>query len=721
MTKAEEIYLETGKISEPEEQIRALNKASWDIRRLHPKDALEIALRARTLSENNNYPEGLAYSYRNSGTAYFLLSQYHQALIELEKAAVYFETNRDLHAMSTTLRNIGNVYQSMNFLEPAIDCYQKALLITRQEHNLKGTAYNLLNLGFVYDKLGKPEQAKIHLLEGKSVLEEIKDDIGRLYLLNTLGNVTLSEGSSCTGLAYIQESLAIATSLNFIPGMALARKNLGMGYLQLGRYREAQTELYEGFRLVMETGEMDLIIDILHLLSEAFEKQGEYHQALRFHKLFEAKKSELRDTSQNVLMDAFRMKSEVERSQIEKEHYKKENAELEIIRKEIELKNKELERLSIVASETVNAILILDPDGTVDWVNPSFERLNQLTLTEYRKKFGNTIYEISNNPDIRKIIGECISSKSAVYYESAKVFDNGNTLWQSSTVTPIFDSDGHLKRFIIIDTDVTLKKINEEIIRKKNKDITDSILYARHLQEAVLPAQESITTIFTESFIFFQPKDIVSGDFYWFSATDEVAFLAAADCTGHGVPGAFMSVIGNELLNLSLHDPSVRAPSAALGILDTRIRGVFRKGREETLAQDGMDIGLLVWHFKDNTIQFAGAKRPLILIRNHEVFEYAGDRFSIGGKNTASSKIFTDKTFTAQKGDMLYLFSDGYSDQFGGTTGKKFMHKQFVNLLLSVSSLPPEKQKFEIRRSFESWKGQLEQVDDVLILGMRIP
>ncbi len=721
MTKAEEIFRQTDQIAGLQEQIQALNKASWEIRRALPKDALEISLRARTFSESINYKEGLAYSYRNSGTAYFLLSHYHQALIDLERAAAFFESSPDRQAMASTLRYIGNVYQSMSFYEPAIDCYQKALLITSKENNVKGSAYNLLNLGYVYEKMQKPGLAKTFLLEGKRMLEEINDELGRIYLLNTLGNVTFSEGQTTEAIAYIQESLDLSTKMNFVPGMALARKSLGMSFLMMDKHQQALTELYEGLRLVMESGETDLIADILRLLSETYEKKGEYPQALRFHKLFESKKSELKEMSQTILMNAFRMKSEVERSHLEKEQYKKENKELEKARKEIELKNKELERFSIVASETENVILILDPDGTLDWVNPSFERVNGYTLNEYKEKYGHTIYEASNNPDIRKIIDECIASRKAVYYESANTLESGKVIWESSTLTPIFNEKGELKKLIIIDTDVTRKKNNEEIIKKKNKDITDSIIYARHLQEAILPPQESITTIFPESFILFRPKDIVSGDFYWFSATEEVGFLAAADCTGHGVPGAFMSVIGNELLNISLHDPSVRAPSAALGILDSKIKGVFRKGRKETLAQDGMDIGLLVWHFKDNLIQFSGAKRPLILIRNNEVSEYAGDRYSIGGKNADSTKTFTDKTFTAQKGDMLYLFTDGYSDQFGGTAGKKFMHRQFVKLLLRVSSLPPEKQKSEIQKAFESWKGKQEQVDDILILGIRIP
>jgi PAS domain S-box-containing protein len=461
-----------------------------------------------------------------------------------------------------------------------------------------------------------------------------------------------------------------------------------------------------------QVGEQLLMAEILKSMSSAYELLPNYEKALFNHKLYEAKKSELHEVEHQILIDTRDLKSEIEKSYIY-------NKELEKIKLELEAKSKEFELLSIVASETENAILILDKDGEIEWVNKSFEKLNGMNLAEFKAEYGNTIYEVSNNPEIESIIRKCISTKSSVSYESANMFSDGKVVWESSTLTPIFDEQGVLTKLIIIDNDVTERKQNEEIIKLKNKDIMDSIMYAKHIQEALFPPLSELSKIFAESFLVFKPKDIVSGDFYWFSKTNDVKLMAIADCTGHGVPGAFMSVIGNEMLNISLHDSSVRRPSEALNLLDKKIKAIFSKGRQNNRAQDGMDIGLLVVH-NNNFIQYSGARRPLIHIRNKVKKEYAGDKYSIGGVDESPDKCFTDKEFFVQPGDMLYLFSDGYPDQFGGSRGKKIMHKNFTGFLCEISDLSMELQKEKLENFFENWRGGLEQVDDVSIVGIRI-
>jgi PAS domain S-box-containing protein len=721
MHNSSDILNTTAHITDVNERADAILDAAWEIRRSSPRDALELSMEARSLAVVHNYQAAIGRSYLNTGTSYYLMSQFHHALIDLEKAQSFLETAGDSGGMATALRYIGNVYHSMGLYEPSIACYKKALGLTQLENDSQATAYNLANIGYVYHKIGNFDMAKTFFLESSILLEQINDELGSSDLMNNLGNVYLDEGNTAQGMLLIRESLRIAEKIKHIRGMATARKSLGSGLLKATDYLQALEELQAALRLAEELDELVLVTDILKQISTCYENLGEFSEALKFHQVFEKRKSELQAMSQQVLLDSFRIKSEAEKSLVEKEQYKKENAELDRIRREMELKNKELERLSIVASETENTILILDADGTIEWVNPSFEKLNGCSLPEFKRRYGSTIYEVSNNPGIRDIVSRCIDTRSSMHYESENVLGDGRIVWESSTMTPIFNAEGALSRIIIIDADATERKLNEEIIRQKNKDITDSINYARHLQEALLPPQESITGIFPQSFIISIPKDIVSGDFYWFSITPEVGLLAAADCTGHGVPGAFMSVIGNELLNIALHDPLVQKPSSALDMLDKKISNVFRKGRQEARTQDGMDIGLLVWHFKNNLIQFSGAKRPLVLIRDRKVQEFAGDRFSIGGKEEDKMKCFTDKTFEAKSGDMFYLFSDGFTDQFGGPHGKKFMYKKFLQLLISISTLNAARQKEELEKAFYAYKGDLEQVDDVLVIGIRIP
>lgn len=716
-----EVLRKIDRIADSKEKVRHLIATAWEMRRSYPNDSLELSLTARELADKNKDEEGIALSYRNSGTAYYLLSQYNHALIDLEKAQEYFDASGYKSESATTLRNIGNVYHSMNLLDAAISCYEKALSIVREEKDQLGIGYNLGNIGHVYQKMQRYDDARTYMLETLEILSSINDTLGLSDLLNNLGNVSIALGKKDDGLHYISESLGKATSIHHLRGMADSNRSLGRFYLTEGDFQKAIDFLSAGLKHAEEMGELAVIVNILRELSDAYEKSSDYKRALENHQRYSERKDELDQHNQKVALQTLQMKSEIERANAEKENYRRENLQLEKMRKDLELNNQELERLSIVARQTENSILILSPDGTLEWVNRSFEELNGLSLAEFKAKYGNTIYEVSNNPDINNIISNCIDGKKTVRYEAANYLEDGKVVWESSTLTPIFNHDGSLFKLIIIDTDVTERKLAEELVRQKNKDITDSIHYARYLQEAILPSQEGITDIFNESFIFFRPKDIVSGDFFWYGSAKDVALVAVADCTGHGVPGAFMSVVGNEMLNVAMKDPSVTSPADTLDIVDRKVTEVFTNRRGESTAHDGMDIGLLVWHYKEGYVQFSGAHRPLVLVRDGKAQKTPGDHFSIGGNYPGIVKTnFTEKIVKVEQGDMLYLFSDGYADQFGGKTGKKFMYKNFVRLLEKISALPIEEQNAELAKTLDEWKGELEQVDDILVVGVRI-
>lgn len=716
----EKIEASAQAIADLRERVMHLVRSAWDIRRSHPKVALRLSARARQLAETDNYTEGIAYSYRNTGTAYYILSQHDQALADLEKALALFTDLGDQHAIGTTLRNIGNVYHGMQLSEASIEAYEKALAITCAENDLQGMSYNLGNIGYVYLVSKEYDKALPYLLQAKEILEKINDALGLSDLLNNLGRVQAAQRDFETAEKNIRRARELAASINHLRGLAGTQLSLGLLLLEKKQVQQAIEELQKAHGAGKEVGEVTVLSDILLALSEAHERDGNYSEALKYFKEYERNRATLHETGTKVLRETFKLKSEIERSNLEKEFYKKENSELEAARQEIEAKNKDLERLSIVARETVNPILILDADGTIDWVNSSFERLNGCSLLEFKRRYGNTIQEASNNSDIENILKKCAETRQPLRYESPNYLDNGKVVWEATTLTPIFNHEGKLVKYIIIDDDVTDRKVNEEIIRQKNKDITDSILYARQLQEAIMPPISGISEIFPESFVLFKPKDIVSGDFYWYSTTREVCLLAVADCTGHGVPGAFMSVIGNELLDASVRDPSIQSPSATFDQLDQKIKAIFAKGRQYNQRQDGMDAAMLVWHRNDNLIQFTGAKRPIIHIRNKKVTEYSGDRLSIGGDWAEKQKEFTCQTLYAEPGDLFYLFSDGFADQFGGAKGKKFMHKNFVQLLCDISELPMPAQKEKLEQTFEAWKGDLDQVDDVSVVGIKI-
>ncbi len=703
------------------QQVRELISASWEMRRSYPGDSLELALKARDLSLKINFEEGVAYSYRNSGTAYYLLSKYNQALIDLEKALDYFESVKDDYAIASTLRNVGNVYHSQNLFEAAIKCYERALEISRKLNDELSTGYNLGNIGFVLQKMGKYAEARQTMMQAKVVLEKIDDTLGLADLYNNLGNVCLLLNDDDEGLKHFQQSLVKASSIHHLRGMAEVNRSYGRYFYTQKDFPRAIRFFETALNHAEEMGELAVIVKLLNDLTESYESSGDYKTAMSYLRKHADRQRELEQYDQQLMTQTMLMQAEVDKATSEKEVYRLENKELESMRHALEVNNEELERLSIVARETENSILILSADGTIEWVNRSFEVLNSLTLAEFKAKYGNTIYDVSNNPNIRTIISACVAGKKTVRYEAENFLEDGSSVWESSTLTPIFDEQGKLFKLIIIDTDITERKRAEQLVIQKNKDITDSIHYARYLQEAILPSQENIHDIFSECFIFFQPKDIVSGDFFWFGSANGVRLCAVADCTGHGVPGAFMSVVGNEMLNVAVKDPRVQSPSTTLDIVDSKISEVFTNRKGESTANDGMDIGLIVWHYEEGYVQFAGANRPLILVRDGVAQKTQGDHFAIGGNYPGIVKTkFSEKVVNVKKGDMLYLFTDGFADQFGGKSGKKMMFKNFARLLEKISTMPVAEQKAELEKTFTAWKGEHDQVDDVCVIGVRI-
>ena len=258
------------------------------------------------------------------------------------------------------------------------------------------------------------------------------------------------------------------------------------------------------------------------------------------------------------------------------------------------------------------------------------------------------------------------------------------------------------------------------IISQKNKDILDSINYARRIQYAILAPQEEVFTVFKQAFILYQPKDIVSGDFYYFSKVGNHVLIGAVDCTGHGVPGALMSMIGNDFLNHIALERKLNQPGEILDLLHQGITNVLKQDGKYGETQDGMDIALLSFDLNHlSSIQYAGAYRSLIIVRNGEIIQVKADKFPIGYAHIERGH-FTNNTVPIRKNDMLYIFTDGYADQFGGESGKKFMVRKFHNLLLEISDQPVDRQEAELKKVFDEWKGEHEQVDDVLVIGIRV-
>ncbi len=268
------------------------------------------------------------------------------------------------------------------------------------------------------------------------------------------------------------------------------------------------------------------------------------------------------------------------------------------------------------------------------------------------------------------------------------------------------------------------QEANNNLISQKkeleisNKNIRDSINYASRIQNAILPNHHLFENNFSDYFIFFKPKDIVSGDFYWAKKMNEFIIFVSVDCTGHGVPGAFVSMLGASLLNEIVKKKDIKA-NEILNLLRERLKNSLKqKGVDSNETKDGMDLALCVINTKTKVLQFSGANNPLYLLRNNELIEFKGDRQPIG--IYIKEKPFTNHIFQLKKNDNLYTFSDGYVDQFGGEKGRKFMKKRFKNLLLNIQNKGMAEQKQILDKTLENWKGNLRQIDDVIIIGVTI-
>ncbi len=252
----------------------------------------------------------------------------------------------------------------------------------------------------------------------------------------------------------------------------------------------------------------------------------------------------------------------------------------------------------------------------------------------------------------------------------------------------------------------------------KNKNLTDSLIYAQRIQEALLPSETYFRKHFKDSFIFFKPKDIVSGDFYWIGEKGDNVFVVAADCTGHGVPGALMSMIGMEIIGKAINEDNIEIPSKILAVLNKGLEKTFSSEKNiGTIIRDGMDIGLCRIDKARKKLLYSGSFFPLYLIRDNSLIEIKSDKIIIG--LNPDGIAYKDHEIDIMEDDIFYIFSDGYVDQFGGSENKKFMYRRFRYLLMTIHNFSVEDQKSILEENFRTWMGYNVQVDDIMVIGFR--
>lgn len=399
----------------------------------------------------------------------------------------------------------------------------------------------------------------------------------------------------------------------------------------------------------------------------------------------------------------------------------------------LESVNTELEKLSIIASETDNAVTIMDVKGNFQWVNAGFTRMYGYTLQLLRNEIDDNIIGASSNPEVKSIITGIIENKQTKSYQNLTKTRKGEDIWVQTTITPILDENNDVVKLISIDTDITTEKKSEleihkqkDQIEKQNELITSSINYAKNIQQAILPLPIDLEKYF-DSFVIFKPRDVVSGDFYWFTEkldTDgklDKLFIAVVDCTGHGVPGAFMSMIGSRLLSEIVSEQNISSPKAILENLDKKVKLALRQ--ETTDNNDGMDMAVCVIEKDNNSyhITYSGAKSDLYYFshKNNEFTILSSERRSIGGAKQKRGNIeFTDKDFYLFENDIMWLSTDGIIDQ-NNAKRKRFGTPKFIDMLKKGKDLNLREQKRFFLNTLDEHQGEEEQRDDITIWGIK--
>jgi len=398
------------------------------------------------------------------------------------------------------------------------------------------------------------------------------------------------------------------------------------------------------------------------------------------------------------------------------------------------VKNKQL---SLILNNIENAVAIATPKGEITWVNDGFVSLYGYSLEELKEENKLNLIEVASEKE-KGYFNTCIELKENFGYTSETEDLYGTTIYFQRNLIPVLDDNNEVVNLVAADNDLTMVKIamnqiNEQKkkVEQQKKNMTDSINYASYIQRALLPSDSFMQSLFPDSFTLFRPRDIVSGDFYWAIKTETRRIVVAADSTGHGVPGAFMSVLGLSLLNEVMAKAEAADEILTAGEILNRLRtgviSALNESGKKSTTKDGMDLSLCIFEDGSNKIQFAGAHNSALVLRKEDnedlpdIIRLKADRMPIG-VFFKGDKEFQTEEFELEKGDILYLHSDGYPDQFGGPKDNKYMIKRMKMLLQQIFHKPLAEQKEIMNTQIENWMNEsgCEQVDDILVMAIKI-
>lgn len=658
-----------------------LNQLSFAYQSNDPGKALDYANQALSISEKIDNKRGIAYSLTNIANVYINRGEYELGLDNYNKALLIRRGIGDKEGEGKAMLGIGNVYLMLGNYNKALQHYLKSLHISETLKNQHDIGNCLSNIGAVYYYQKKLDKALEYWKEAMSNYEKMGEKDALISCLGNIGNVYSEQYKTDKALEFFYKSLKLSVEIGDKEQIAASHINIGSTYVNEEMYSLALEEYFKALKLVEELGKQQDKALLLKNIGEIYRKQKDYKKAITsLENALEISK-QIQSTEKlklcyEELANTFEASGDFEKAY--RNHQLFSNTKDSLLNEESSKQIAEMQtKYDTEKKEKENQIL----KQTVD------------------------IQDLNSNR--QRIIIYSVSALSVLLISLAFFIFKGYKQKQKANLQ-------------LEEKNVLIEQKNK-IVEEKNKDITDSIRYAKRLQTAILKPENTLTNYFDDGFVLFKPKDIVSGDFYWFEKFGDLSLIAAADCTGHGVPGAFMSIIGCNLLSQAVNEYAITQPAAILNSINKGLTKVLQqKGDSDSFVSDGMDIALCAFNSEKMIVEYAGAFNPMWLIRDNQVIEFAPDKFPVGAFVDSKLRMFKCHEIPVQKGDVIYLFSDGFADQFGGPNGKKFKYKPLQNLLLANHKKTGAEQKVALNKAFESWAGNLEQIDDVLVVGIKI-
>lgn len=541
----------------------------------------------------------------------------------------------------------------------AIDYFTRSLKIMEELNDQKGIASCLNNIGVVYDEQENYEKAKEYYLRALTIHKKLDDQSAQALSYSNLGNIYRNLKDYPKSINYHQQAIKIYQSLHDDYSLGISFHFIGVTYFDMGNndkaleYNEKSIPYYE------KSENYPGLPEVYNIMGKIYERKGDQQKAIQYNQ-------RALDLSKKIgVVAAIR-----ESSKSLYQNYKK----LGNYDDALEMHELYIAMRDSVKNEESQQELIRQE------LSYKFEK-QQAVAEERERQQGNIIIAIGIGSILVLIFAFMAINRLRIANKQKLVIEH-----------------------------------QKNLVEEKQKEILDSILYAKRLQDAILPSLSLFREHFPESFIFYKPKDIVAGDFYWMEKYEDLILVAVADCTGHGVPGAMVSVVCSTALNRTVLEFGITEPGKILDKTREIVLETFTKSYQD--VKDGMDISLVSINTKTLEIKWAGANNPLWYISDNEWNSITADKQPIG--RSFDPHPFQTHILQLKKGDVLFLFTDGYADQFGGEKGKKFKYKPLQEMLKNNSPLPMSTQEDLLEATFEEWKGEMEQVDDVCIMGIRI-